>query len=191
RELGGPVVLKLSAPGLLHKSEAGALALSLDDEDAVRAAFERLAAIEAPVRGRVLVELMAEPGAELLLAAGRHGVVPSLAIGFGGIWAEALDDVAVTPLPVSPERAERAIRSLRAAPLLTGGRGGAPLDIAAAATMAAAVGDVVLEQGLSLLEVNPATVGRHGCVALDAVARRATANGRASSRPAILSAATR
>ncbi len=172
RELGTAVALKLSSAGLLHKSEAGALALALDDEESVREAFERLAAMEPPEPGRVLVEEMAEPGAELLLGARRDGVVPSLAIGLGGIWTEALDDVAVAPLPVTAERAERAIRSLRAAPLLTGGRGGERLDISAAAVMAAALGDALLDQGLSLLELNPVVVRPQGCMALDAVARR-------------------
>ncbi len=173
REIGGPVALKLSAPGLLHKSETGALELGLNDEDEIRAAFERLAAIEAPAGGRVLVEAMATPEVELLVGARRDGVVPSLAIGFGGIWTEALDDVAVVPLPVSPERAERAILSLRAAPLLTGGRGREPLDLAGAAELASRAGDALLEHDLALLELNPVAVGLDGCVALDAVAQRA------------------
>jgi acetyl-CoA synthetase len=173
RRIGGPVALKLSAPGLLHKSEAGALELGLDDETEIRVAFERLAAIQAPAGGRVLVEAMATPEVELLVGARRHGVVPSLAIGFGGIWTEALSDVAVIPLPVSPERAERAIRSLRAAPLLTGGRGREQLDLAGAAELAARTGDALLEHDLALLELNPVAVGRDGCVALDAVAQRA------------------
>ena len=84
REIGGPVALKLSAPGLLHKSEAGALELGLNDEDEIRASFERLSSIEAPAGGRVLVEAMATPEVELLVGARRDGVVPSLAIGFGG-----------------------------------------------------------------------------------------------------------
>ena len=173
RGIGGPVALKLSAPGLLHKSETGALELALNDADEIRAAFERLAGIEAPAGGRVLVEAMATPEVELLVGARRDGVVPSLAIGFGGIWTEALDDVAVVPLPVSPERAERAILSLRAAPLLTGGRGREPLDLAGAAELASRAGDTLLEHDLALLELNPVAVGLDGCVALDAVAQRA------------------
>ena len=173
RGIGGPVALKLSAPGLLHKSETGALELALKDADEIRAAFERLAAIEAPAGGRVLVEAMATPEVELMVGARRDGVVPSLAIGFGGIWTEALDDVAVVPLPVSPERAERAILSLRAAPLLTGGRGREPLDLAGAAELASRAGDTLLEHDLALLELNPVAVGLDGCVALDAVAQRA------------------
>jgi acyl-CoA synthetase (NDP forming) len=188
RELGGPVALKLSAPGLLHKSEANALELSLDSEEAVRSAFERLAAIERPANGRVLVEEMGPVEVELLVGARLDGVVPSLAIGFGGIWTEALDDVAVVPLPVAPARAELAIRSLRAAPLITGGRGREPLDIAAAAELASRVGSALLDNDLALLELNPVAVGREGCLALDAVARRATGTGDSTSAPALASA---
>ncbi|MBM3666891.1 MAG: acetate--CoA ligase family protein [Actinobacteria bacterium] len=176
RELGGPVALKLAAPGLLHKSEAGALVLGLDDEIAIREAFDRLAAIEAPAGGRVLVEEMANPEAEMLVAAHRDGVVPALAIGFGGIWTEALDDVAVVPLPVDAARAERAIRSLRASPLLTGGRGRPELDLDAAADLASKVGALLLDAKLDLVELNPVIVNAEGCVAVDAVIRlRATA----------------
>jgi hypothetical protein len=146
----------------------------------VRAAFDRLAAIEAPAAtGRILVEEMATPEVELLVGARRDGVVPSLAIGFGGIWTELLGDVAVVPLPVSPDRAERAIRSLRAAPLLTGGRGRDPLDLAGAARLASRAGDALLEHDLALLELNPVAVGRDGAVALDAVAQRCAAAARA------------
>ena len=64
----------------------------------------------------VLVEQMAPPGAELLVAARADAVVPCLVVGAGGIWTEALDDAAVVPLPATPERVEAALRSLRAAP---------------------------------------------------------------------------
>ena len=66
----------------------------------------------------------------------RHGVVPALVVGFGGIWTEALDDVAIVPLPARPERVEQAMRSLRGAPLLTGGRGRAAVDLDAGARIA-------------------------------------------------------
>jgi hypothetical protein len=81
--------------------------------------------------------------------------------------------VAVVPLPADPARAERAIRSLRGAALLTGGRGREPLDVGAAAELASRVGEALLEHDLSLLELNPVAVGAEGCLALDAVARRA------------------
>jgi acetate---CoA ligase (ADP-forming) len=170
-ELGGPVALKLSAPGLLHKSELGALAPDLRDAAAVRHAHRRLQEVASGNgQASVLVERMAPPGAELLVAARRDGVVPALVVAIGGMWTELLDDAAIVPLPASPARVERAIRGLRGAPLLTGGRGRTPLDVPAAAALGAAVGDLLLRRDLSLIELNPVLVHEHGVVAVDALA---------------------
>jgi acetate---CoA ligase (ADP-forming) len=168
-ELGGRVALKLAAPLLRHKAELGALALDVSSEDETRAAHRRLLALGVE-GGRVLVERMAPPGTELLVAARADAVVPCLVVGAGGIWTEALADAAVVPLPASPERVEAAIGGLRAAPLFTGGRGGAALDVAAAARLAAAAGELLLDRGLELLELNPVLVHEHGAVAVDALA---------------------
>jgi hypothetical protein len=113
---------------------------------------------------------MAVPGVELLVSARRDGVVPSLVVGLGGIWTELHEDAAVVALPADVDRVESALRSLRGAPLLTGGRGRPPLDLPAAARLAAAVGDVLLAADLSLLELNPVFVHEQGAVAVDAVA---------------------
>jgi acetyl-CoA synthetase len=173
-ELGAPVALKLSAPSLRHKSDAGALALDLRDEQELRAAHRRLG--ELPVAdARVLVERMAPTGAELLVAARMEGVVPNLVIAAGGLWTELLADAAVVPLPASPERIERAIRSLRAAPLLTGGRGRPPLDVAAAARLAAAAGELLVDAELALIELNPVFVHEQGVTVVDALALRGAA----------------
>ena len=170
--IGWPVVLKLSSPTLQHKSDAGALVLDLNRPDEVREAASRLLSLPAAAGATLLVEGMAGGGPELLLAAQRDGVVPSLLVGLGGIWAEALEDVAIVPLPASPARVERALRSLRGATLLTGGRGGEPDDLAAAARFGSRLGELLLEHDLDLLEVNPAVVTPDGCLALDALARR-------------------
>src|SRR5262245_21771638 len=85
RRIGFPVVLKLSSPGLLHKTELGALALDLTDEEAVLAAYTRLRRVPGQSSAAVLVEKMAEPGIEILVAARREGVVPTVVVGLGGI----------------------------------------------------------------------------------------------------------
>jgi acyl-CoA synthetase (NDP forming) len=168
-DLGPPVALKLSAPSLLHKTERRALALGLKSPAEVREAHRRLTALGV-AHASVLVERMADPGLELLVAARRDAVVPALVVGVGGLWTEIHDDVAIVPLPASPERIEEALRSLRGAPLLTGGRGRAPLDLAAVADLAASVGELLLDRGLSLIELNPVLVYERGAVAVDAVA---------------------
>jgi acetate---CoA ligase (ADP-forming) len=173
REVGWPVALKLSSPDLLHKSEAGALELGIGDEDALRDSAARLLLLPEAAGATLLIERMVDgaDGVELFFAAHRDGVVPALAVGLGGVWAEALDDVAVVPLPASPARVERALRSLRAAPLLLGARGRTPPDIAAAARFASRLGDLLLEHRLGLLEVNPALATPTTCIALDCLAR--------------------
>jgi acetyl-CoA synthetase len=171
-ELGGPVALKLSGAGLLHKSELGGLALDLRSEDDVRSAHRRLAGL--PVDGAsVLAELMSPPGVELLVSARTDGVVPALVVGLGGIWTEAYDDVAIVPLPADPDRVEAALRSLRGAGVLTGGRGRAPVDLSAIAALAAGVGELVLDGELRLIELNPVIAHAGGPVVVDAVAQRA------------------
>jgi acetyl-CoA synthetase len=167
-ELGGPVAIKVASPAMRHKSEAGALRLNVESGAAARAAYRELSDMD----GRVLVERMAPAGVELLIAARADAVVPALVMALGGIWTEAFDDVAIVPLPADAERTSRAIRSLRGAGALTGARGAQAVDVDAAAALAAAVGSLLLESGLDLIELNPVVVHTQGCITLDALARR-------------------
>ena len=104
RELGGAVALKRT--GLRHKSVNGGLILDVDDELAVKQAYRRLG-------GTVLVELMAAPGTELLVAVRRDGVVPVLVVGLGGVYTELLDTAAIVPLPVTRARVTEALQHPR------------------------------------------------------------------------------
>jgi acetate---CoA ligase (ADP-forming) len=168
-ELGGHIAVKLSAPTVQHKADIGALELGISTEEAVRAAHRRLVGL-AIEESRILVERMAPAGVELLVSARADAVVPCLVIALGGAWTELLDDAAIVPLPATPERVEEAIGALRAAPLLTGGRGGVPLDVSAAARLAAAAGQALVANRLELLELNPVLVHERGATAVDAVA---------------------
>ncbi len=145
RELGGAVALKRT--GLRHKSVNGGLILDVDDEIAVKQAYRRLG-------GTVLVELMAAPGTELLVAVRRDGVVPVLVVGLGGVYTELLDRVAIIPLPVTPTRVKQALQSLGL---------DAPDAVANLATKLA-------ELPLALIELNPVIVRAHSAVAVDALA---------------------
>jgi hypothetical protein len=84
-----------------------------------------------------------------------------------------LGDVAVVPLPASVERVERALRSLRGAPLLEGGRGGAPVDLAGGARLAVQTGELLFGDSLELIELNPVIVSPGGAIVADAAVRRA------------------
>jgi acetate---CoA ligase (ADP-forming) len=173
RELDGPVALKLSAARVQHKTELGGVALLLDSESDVRRAHRAMRPLADAHDGVILVERMAPPGVELIVAAHTDGIVPALIVGLGGIWTELLHDVAVIPLPADAARAERAIATLRGAPLLLGGRGGPGVDVPDAARLAAQVGALLLDHGLATVECNPVLVAEPGAgaVAVDAAVR--------------------
>jgi acetate---CoA ligase (ADP-forming) len=168
--LGGAVALKLSGRNLQHKSDLGAIELDLRSPHEVRRAYRRLVELSSD-GAAVLIERMAPPGTEVIVAARRDAVVPALMVGLGGIWTELLDDVAIVPLPARQPRVERALRSLRGASLLTGGRGTPAADIGALAKLAVQVGELLLDSGLELLELNPVLAGEWGAVTVDATAR--------------------
>ena len=176
-EFDGPMAMKLSHASLQHKSDIGALELGVVGTDHARAAFDRLRAIDGHHDSPVLVEQMQAPGVELLIAARRDSVVPCLVIGLGGLWVEAVGDAAVIPLPADAARVEAAIGSLRGASLLTGGRGRPPVDLKAVADVAVRVGQLLIDEDLMLVELNPVFArpagADSGAVAVDAVIRRA------------------
>jgi acetate---CoA ligase (ADP-forming) len=169
--LGGPVALKVSAPSMRHKTQAGALALDVHDETGVREAFQRLAgavstrlsctddpkAEATPLNAGVLVESMAPPGVELIVSVRTDAVVPALTVGLGGVYVEAIDDVAIVPLPADEQRIALALQRLRA-----------PIP-PAAARIAAQIAQAA--EGLELLECNPVLIHRDGAVVVDATAK--------------------
>lgn len=131
----GPVALKATAPGLVHKSDVGGVALGLDGDAAVRAAaatVERAVAAAGYTLEGLIVQEMAPSGVELLV-----GVVhdpsfgPVVACGAGGTTAEVLGDVAVRITPLTDLDASEMLRSLRTFPLLDGYRGRPRTDVAA------------------------------------------------------------
>jgi hypothetical protein len=163
-EVGWPVALKLSGRGLRHKARVGALALDLGGEGELADAFARLGGLPEAAGAGYLVERMERPGVEAIVAARTDAVVPALVVGLGGASAEALDDVAIVPLPADPDRVVAALGTLR-------GAGAVAAAAPAIADVACRVGDLVLAGDLSLVELNPVSVANGRAVALDAVAR--------------------
>jgi hypothetical protein len=181
--MGGQLALKLAGPRVHHKSDVGGLRLDLRGPQDATAAYRELSASVAADGARLLIERMERPGIELLIAARADAIVPALVVGLGGVWAEALDDVAIVPLPADADRLERAIRSLHGAPALAGERGGDPMDLKSAAALAADAGQLLVDEGLDLLELNPVVVHQEGSVVLDALGLRASSTASPHARP--------
>jgi acyl-CoA synthetase (NDP forming) len=169
-ELGYPLALK--AADILHKTDAGGVVLGLEDERALEAAYADVVARLAPSVVSLERMLDVEDGVELIIGARRDKRFgPVALVGFGGVYAELIHDVAVALAPLETAAAEELILSLRGSRLLMGARRRAGLDVAAAARAAAALSRVAAAHPeIAEIEVNPLVVARNGVVALDACA---------------------
>ncbi len=171
---GYPVALKIVVPELAHKTEIGGVRLKLGNAEDLRKAFAELMAIEVAgqIEG-VAVSPMRAIEAELLVTVSYDQTWGAmLTLGMGGIWVEAFNDTQLLPLPANGPQIEKALRSLRAAPLLIGGRGRPALDLDAIVLAIQKIIDAAFEFGpqLTLLEINPLAVSAAGVEVLDALA---------------------
>jgi acyl-CoA synthetase (NDP forming) len=168
RALGAPVAVKACSSEVPHKSESGLVALNLEDEDQVGAAFEsqwaRLAQLNVACDG-VIVAAMVRCRRELALGARvdpRFG--PVVMVGDGGKYVEALGDFVLLVPPFEAEELIEALAGLRIAPILNGVRGEAPLDLEAVASIAMRLGDIMqAAQGrIASIDLNPVMVRAKG-----------------------------
>lgn len=178
REVGFPVALKIQSAALSHKSDVGGVILGLNDGDALREGWARLhaniakAAPHAKLDG-VLVEAMSQPGLELILGARNDAEWgPVLAIGLGGIFAEALKDVQLLPADVSEAEIKDALNKLKGKALLGPFRGKPSRDIDAIAAAVANLGAFMrAHPEVTEVDINPlmAFAEGEGVLALDAL----------------------
>ena len=166
--IGFPLVMK--AMGLLHKSDAGGVVLDIADEVRARAVFADLVRRLQP--SVVSVEQMVDHEGAVEVIVGstwdpRFG--PVLMVGLGGVLAEVMEDVAFALAPVTHATASRLLHSLRGAPLLTGVRGRAPIDMSALVDVVVAVSEAASRHPDWVeVEVNPVIATPTGAVAVDA-----------------------
>ncbi|MBO9341632.1 MAG: acetate--CoA ligase family protein [Roseiflexus sp.] len=175
--LGFPVVMKISSPDILHKSDIGGVKLGIRDPDEARDAYElieyraRKYSREARIWG-VLVQEQVRKGREVLVGVSRDPQFgPLIAFGLGGIYVEALKDVAFRLAPVSRQEAAEQVRSIRAFPILRGVRGEPPADIATAEEIILRVAQLVTDfPEIVEMDINPLVVYNQGegAIVLDA-----------------------
>jgi len=171
---GRPLAVKLDAVGLTHKTDVDGIRLGLIGSAAVRAAagelLDRGAARGLDVRG-VLVEPMAPPGVELIVGMIRDPLFgPAVLVGFGGVFAEVLDDVAIRIAPIDRSTGLEMLETLRGGPLLSGARGRPAVDRGAVADLIVTLARVAWERPeLVAVDLNPVIAGPDGAIAVDAL----------------------
>ena len=173
-----PLVLKACDAALLHKSDAGAVMVGIEDFDGLVAGAETLFSRYPSL---LVEEMVTDTVCELIVGVRQDPVIgPWMMIGSGGIYAELLGDTRVTLLPARDDEFETMINSLKIHPLLNGYRGSETGDVPALLATLQSVSDFVMKRRESLveLEINPLLVrpkGKGVC-AVDAVLQYARAS---------------
>ena len=176
RQIGYPVVLKGVAAKLLHKSDAGAVALHLGDDDAVRAAYARItenvrrAGIES--LDAMLVCQQIGGGLELVLGLNRDPEMGLVVMaGSGGVLLELTKAAAFAVPPITREKARAMIERTHAARLMRGYRASPVFDMDAVIDALIALGRIAedLADVVQSIDINPFVVLPRGGFALDAL----------------------
>ena len=158
--IGYPVALKRVAPGVVHKSDVGGVALNLGDADAVRDAFARIVQEDE----RAFIQQMAPEGLEVIVGAQRDRQFgPLVMFGLGGVYVEVLEDVAFRLAPLTPADAREMVMETAAGKLLEGVRGQAPGDVEAVVEAIRRVGQLMVDlPEVAEIDLNPLIVGEDG-----------------------------
>ncbi|MBM4796673.1 GNAT family N-acetyltransferase [Streptomyces sioyaensis] len=169
----GAAVLKAQGPGLLHKSERGAVLLELRGESQVLAAYRDLTRRLGTAMTEVLVQPMAASGAELLAGVVQDEVFGALLLfGLGGTISELLADHAARLAPLTDTDVHELVTAPRYTPLLFGYRGSSPADIAALEDLLARLSRMADDlPELAEAECNPVIARPDGVTVVDARVR--------------------
>ncbi len=179
-DLGYPVCLKLAAPSLVHKTEAGGVLLNLNSPEEVTRGFQRLAEAAAQhvppdEAWQVLVMPQVEGGEEVILGARRDpNFGPVVVFGAGGIWTEVLEDLALRVAPIDPAEARAMILETRMGRIISGVRGRPPADLDFLSRAVATLSCFMVQfPQVQEVDLNPVRVfpGAKGLLTLDARVR--------------------
>lgn len=176
--MGFPVVLKISSPDIIHKSDFGGVRVNLANGEQVRDAYDLMMlrvqrrAPSAQIRG-AFVEKMGTKGREVILGMTRDPQFgPMLMFGLGGIFVEVMKDVTFYLAPITRDEAMQMLKGTRSYALLQGARGQAPVDLEAIAGALQRISQLATDYPeITELDINPFIVGEVGTEAYVADAR--------------------
>ena len=167
----GPMAMKINSPHFSHKSDLGAVQLNIRTQAEVEKAFRKLTALGGEGT-EVLVQSMVTRGREVILGGKRdQSFGPIVLFGLGGIFVEALKDVAWRVAPLSYEETRKMIGSIRGARVLQGIRGEKPCDIETVVDLLVRLSHMLVDlPQIQEIDINPVLVfpEGEGAVAVDA-----------------------
>ncbi|MGQ9508773.1 MAG: acetate--CoA ligase family protein [Thermodesulfobacteriota bacterium] len=175
QRLGFPVVLKISSPDIVHKSDFGGVRLSLKNVSEVKIAYKEIIEKtrknypQATIQG-VTIQKMARPGIEVIVGTSQDPQFgPVIMFGLGGLFVEILKDVSFRIIPISQKDAEEMVKEIKGYPLLSGYRGREPANISALVEVLLRVSRLIERYTeIKELELNPLFAYKDGVLGIDA-----------------------
>lgn len=176
-KVGFPVVMKIDAEGIVHKSDVGGVRLNLRSASEVEQAWDKIASAVAklkdpPKSWSVNLEPMIGGGRELVMGITADPVFgPLVMVGMGGIYVEVLKDVSFRLAPLADTDIESMLRRLRGYPILKGVRGESPIHFERITELLFRLSQLAMDfPEIRELDINPmlAFTDEKRCVVVDA-----------------------
>ncbi|MET1124833.1 MAG: acetate--CoA ligase family protein [Archaeoglobaceae archaeon] len=163
--IGFPVVMKVASPKIVHKSDVGGVKLNVRSEEEVRRNFSELMKIEGAVG--VNVQPMLPQGLEVIVGVAENEQFGSVAMfGLGGVFVEVLRDVSFRLLPLTKRDAEEMVKEIRGYRIFE--YRGKRYDVKAIVDLLLKLNEIVEEESVIEMDLNPVFVYEKGCVVADA-----------------------
>ena len=174
-QIGFPVVMKISSPDILHKTDVGGVRVNVKTPKKAEDAFLEITSNarrimpDAFIKGVMIFEML-KGGKEVILGVTYDRTFGHMIMfGLGGIYVEVLKDVAFRIVPVARQDAVAMVNEIKTIGLLRGARGEPPADIDAIASSIVNLSCLVSDfPEIQELDVNPLMVMEKGAMALDA-----------------------
>jgi 4-hydroxybutyryl-CoA synthetase (ADP-forming) len=169
KDVGFPVVMKISSPQILHKSDAGGVRVNIKTEEEARDTFVQITRNvkqynpNAEING-ILVQEMVAGGKETIIGSKQEpGFGAVVMFGMGGIYVQFLKDVVFSVTPFTDLEASRMISSITTSQVLQGVRSEKPSDIRKLAECIQRISQLATDfPQIKELDLNPTVVFEEG-----------------------------
>jgi len=170
KKIGFPVVLKVDAEEIVHKTDSGGVKLNIKDISALLSEFEKMVEKFRVHKPNFILQKYEKAGKEVIIGAKKQsGIEPMVMFGLGGVFVETLKDVKFRLAPLAKNQAAEMIRSIKGFPILEGTRGEKGVDIDALENILIRSSQLVLDfPQIDEFDLNPVMAFEKGAVVVDA-----------------------
>jgi len=168
-EIGFPVVMKITSPDIIHKTDIGGVRLNINSKEEASKVYEEIIANAKkhhPESKLLAVDIqkMEKTGKELIVGSMKDPQFGSLVmVGLGGVYTNFLKDVSFGLAPLTENEASTILKRTKTYTLLKGVRGEPPSDIKAVIDTLVKISILVHDfPQIKELDVNPFFVYEDG-----------------------------